>query len=469
MTSRAAQFPRVLIVGQDFDEVTGGGITLSCLFKAWPRDRIAVAAGGTGLGASGFAGHYYRLGSREDRWIWPLSAVPRESWKVSGPFVPGVEHGEPEARPDSSHFERPSSRDGRLRALGRRVGYGALRLTGADDLLRGLHLSDSFLGWVADYRPDVIYSQLASLGLVRVVGDLARETRIPVALHFMDDWPTTLYRGGLLGGHVRRRLGRELGWLLDQAALLMVISDDMARAFAGRYGHDFLAFHNALDLEEWAATRRTSWAPGHPFEILYAGKIGMSNEASLLDVARATEALAGSGMDLRLAVLTPDVTHPAAARLHNFAHVGVLPAIPHAEIPARLARADLLVLPLDFGKRAEDYARFSMPTKTVEYMASGTPTLVYAPAGNAVSRYAATQQWGYVVGRSSGADLTAGLRLLAENAGERERLAQRSVELALTHHDAGPVRDAFRTALESIVRGVGPGDSRSGEARSMST
>ena len=429
---------------------------MSCLFKGWPRDRIAVAAGGRGLGASGFAGRYYRLGSLEDRWIWPLSAVARESWKVSGPVAPGVEHGQSNARSDSSNPARVSSRGWRPPALGRRIGYGALRLTGANELLEGLDLSDSFTAWVNNYHPEVIYSQLASLGLIRLVGALAHETRVPVALHFMDDWPTTLCRGGLLAGYVRRKLTFELESLLNRAALLMVISDDMARAFAARYGHDFITFHNALDLREWAATRRASWVPGRPFEILYAGRIGSANVASLLDVARATEALAGDGVDLRFTVLTPDTTHATAVRLDSFAHVDVLTAIPHREMPARLAKADLLVLPLDFGEQAQDFARFSMPTKTVEYMVSGTPTIVYAPAANAVSRYAAEERWGYVVGRRSGADLAAGLRLLAENAGERERLARRSVELALAYHDARPVRDAFRAALESIARKSGP-------------
>ena len=81
-----ADYPRVLIVGQDFTEATGGGITLSCLFARWPKDRVAVANGERDLGASGFAGHYYRLGTLEDRWRWPLSSIPREDWKVSGPF-----------------------------------------------------------------------------------------------------------------------------------------------------------------------------------------------------------------------------------------------------------------------------------------------------------------------------------------------------------------------------------------------
>jgi glycosyltransferase involved in cell wall biosynthesis len=444
--------PRVLIVGEDVVEgFGGGGVTMSCLYKGWPQERIAVASGWYELGASGFAGHYYRLGALEDRWMWPLSLLPRAAWRVSGPVVPAEkERGESTAGAEPSPLGRVSSWEGRSEALGRRLWYAALRVAGAEALMHGLHLLDSLLAWVEEFHPDVIYSQLASLGLIRLVDGLARKTGVPVALHFMDDWPTTLYREGLLAGHLRHRLDRELRALLERAALLMVISDDMARAFSNRYGREFVTFHNALDLEEWAAVRRVSWERGHPFQILYAGRIGFANQASLLDVARATEALASDGLDVRFTVLTLDMNHPAAVSMSGLAHVGVLPAIPHSEVPARLASADLLVLPLDFEERAQDFARFSMPTKTVEYMATGTPTLVYAPAENAVSRYAAAGGWGHVVGTRSGPDLTAALRLLVEDPVERERLARRSVELALAHHDAGPLREAFRAALGSI-------------------
>ena len=407
-----ASYPRVLIVEEELLEgYGGGGVTMSCLFNAWPRDRIAVASGWCEVGASRLAGRYYRLGSLEDRWIWPLSVLPREAWKVSGPMVPPEGgHGQSNVGEWPSRFGRASLWDGRSDPLGRRVAYAALRLAGAEALMHGLRLSDSLLAWVAEFNPDVIYSQLASLGLIRLVDGLARETGVPVALHFMDDWPTTLYREGLLAGHISRKLDRELRALLDRAALLMVISDDMGREFARRYGHESVTFHNALDLKEWATARRESWAPGHPFEILYAGTIGIANEASITDLARATEALASDGMDVRFALLTPDAKHPVAVSLSSLAHVDVLPAIPYSQMPARLADADLLVLPLDFEKRAQDFARFSMPTKTVEYMASGTPTLIYAPAENAVSRYASAGGWGHVVGNRSGPELIALVR-----------------------------------------------------------
>ena len=37
-----ADFPRILVVtSNNFNQVTGGGITLTNLFRGWPADRIA--------------------------------------------------------------------------------------------------------------------------------------------------------------------------------------------------------------------------------------------------------------------------------------------------------------------------------------------------------------------------------------------------------------------------------------------
>jgi len=40
------KYPKVLIFGAPFNNFSGGGITLSNLFRGWPKDRIAVTSTG---------------------------------------------------------------------------------------------------------------------------------------------------------------------------------------------------------------------------------------------------------------------------------------------------------------------------------------------------------------------------------------------------------------------------------------
>ena len=66
-------YPKVLIISQNFNSTTGGGITLSALFKGWPRDKIALAY----PVIEGETGEYckisYRLGYDEKKRLWPFN------------------------------------------------------------------------------------------------------------------------------------------------------------------------------------------------------------------------------------------------------------------------------------------------------------------------------------------------------------------------------------------------------------
>ena len=72
-------FPKILIFGQPFNNYSGGGITLTNLFKGWPKDRIAVASTGHVLYkfSTDICDTYYRLGIEEQRWIFPFNLVQR--------------------------------------------------------------------------------------------------------------------------------------------------------------------------------------------------------------------------------------------------------------------------------------------------------------------------------------------------------------------------------------------------------
>ena len=310
-------------------------------------------------------------------------------------------------------------------------------------------MSESLLAWVEAIKPDLIYTQLASLSLMRLVNGLVRASGTPLVIHFMDDWPSTIFRGGITAPLLRRTLRAELDQLLQRACLLLAISDDMAEQFEARYALRFTAFHNALNLASWTPVQSELEDP-EDLEVLYTGRIGTANKNSLLDVARAVSRMASEGQRIHLTIVSPDCTHRVAVPFRQFEAVTLDPPIPHSEIPARLAAADLLVLPLDFGRQASRFARFSMPTKTVEYMASGTPIIVYAPLENAVARYAADAGWGWVVGRRSQGELKSVLQRLVEDQTTRERLGGRPA-LACRNHDAQAIQERFRSTLASAT------------------
>src|SRR5262249_47299391 len=79
-------YPRVLIVAEQFGRLSGGAITLSNLFDGWPRDRLApVNHCAPSPETRAAAGAIYLLGRDERRYPWPLPRFARQP--VSGPVI----------------------------------------------------------------------------------------------------------------------------------------------------------------------------------------------------------------------------------------------------------------------------------------------------------------------------------------------------------------------------------------------
>lgn len=368
------EYPRVLILGQNFDLVTGGGITLGNLFHGWPAERLAVAGTERCEMVPRPCGHEYLLGQAERRWIRPLRLARLFGTPQNGPHGPTAA-----LLPQEQRSSPTGTRYTRLRPLAKAVFHGMSRSLGSETYLRPLALSKELLSWSDSFQPSLIYSGLGSLDMIRLTLELARALRSPIAIHVMDDWPEVIYRHGLLRQQLRTRTDRELRAIIDLATARLAISEAMANEYADRYGHDWAVFHNPVDLKRWSKTRRTSWALADGFRMVYSGRIGPGTESSLLDVSRAVALLRRQGRNIHLDIHSWDFKNAVDHRFAGFDGVDVHGAVAESEMPVVLAQADALVLPFDFYGEAAALFRLSFPTKATGYMATGTPVLVYAP------------------------------------------------------------------------------------------
>ena len=68
-------YPKILIFGAPFNSFSGGGITLTNLFKGWPKDKIAVSSTGHVLQgvSTDVCDVFYLLGRDEQKWIFPFN------------------------------------------------------------------------------------------------------------------------------------------------------------------------------------------------------------------------------------------------------------------------------------------------------------------------------------------------------------------------------------------------------------
>ncbi len=391
--------PKVLIVGQPFNN-TGGGITMTNLFKGWDPDKLAVACVGAMANIDTIICHnYYRLGNKERTSIFPFNYLQTEY--VSGPLKPE------EKKNGSPHVYKPTLRT----RLIMKYFWPFLKYIGITHFLFKTDLSPEFIGWIEKFKPDVLYGQASSREGVLFCTKLSTQLKIPFIFHMMDDWPEISSHKGLFKRYWYKKIDTEFRRLLDKADVLMSIGDSMSAEYKIRYNKTFIPFQNPIDIESWKKHQKISYTLNKPAEILYAGRIGLGINESIETFARALQLVNDeSPLDIKL-VLHSDLI---PAWVSGFTCVEHRALVPHGDLPRLFSKADFLLLPYDFTPKSIKYIKYSMPTKAPEYMISGTPMIIFAPEETAIVQYALKHEIGFIISENKINGIATSIRQLID-------------------------------------------------------
>ena len=426
------KYPRILIIGQSFNLQSGGGITLYNLFYGWEKRNIAVASAYIVNPNFDVCENYYQLGSLEYPVRFPFNLNPRPHHIRSGIIIRKEASGS-----DDHTIEK------RIPII--KILYeNALSLTGLRHFKRKFKFSVKFRQWINDFSPDLIYTQLASLEEIRLVSYLQRELDLPLAVHIMDDWPSTISKGyfpSLIWGKV---IDREFINLLSRSKFLFSISDAMSEEYLRRYGLRFVPFHNPIEIALWTPYIKNSFSVKREYvTILYSGRIGIGISESLLEVASAIDLRKSNEFIFKFHIQTPVKEHSVLDLLKKFKCVVINPVVNYSEIPEIYTKADILLLANDFNLKSTAFLKLSMPTKASEYMISGTPVLVYAPKESAVSRFFSQNECGFCVTDQSREKIIDSIEFLITNEEYRKRISSNAVHLAKLRFDSKKIRQDF--------------------------
>lgn len=437
-------YPRTLIVGVHFSEQSGPGTFLGRLFSAWPKDRLATISGATEPPDWRWCQRHYRTGELK----FPLQGLSRLLVPDGciGPMSPSASVVAP------VRCASISQKVSLLHRLARYPWRLFLRLLGGADILYCSRPSPQLLAWVREFQPEVIYGHCSGLNSVLFLRRMQQELRLPLVLHVMDDRPGNEYREGWVGKLVRPRYLAEFKELIRSADVVIAVCQEMAKEYEKRYQRPILWLSMPAELDSYRAVARIQWEAGRPFLLQFGGRVGgLALRESLADLAEAVCVLRRQGMDVVFNVLTfqPEQVSDAWRALNG---VFVQSAVPPTELACLQVKADALVICLDFDPKSIREAQYSMPSKMAGCMASGTPILVYGPAGSPVVEYARREGWGKVVDRRDPVALRAAICELMDSMVLREQLGQTAKRLAVECHDAKMVSEKLRTILQKAVR-----------------
>jgi glycosyltransferase involved in cell wall biosynthesis len=266
----------------------------------------------------------------------------------------------------------------------------------------------------------------------------ARLTGLPHVVMVFDLWEENAYTD------VARRLARLFEpRIFLGAARIIVHNEQMAEHYRAKYGLQCAVLPTSVEPREVSAPAETRHKKVR--EILFAGAVYWAQEGALRRLSRVTESLP----DVRLTILGSSA-EAAALRERGIVADRLEPDLPPERFRPRLEQADVLFLGLGFDTAHPDVIRTASPAKLPEYMASGRPILIHAPAGSHVAKYGREGGFAEVVDIPDDEALRAAVMRLFEDEELARTRAARAQELVQVRHEASQVREEFRSLLESL-------------------
>jgi glycosyltransferase involved in cell wall biosynthesis len=436
-------FPRVLIFHQTFNDFSGGGITLTNLFKGWPIDRIAVVSKVEMMEGITFdkCDTYYEIGAQELRFRFPLNLIQRKAY--SGLITKAATAGVPLSE------QRLGFRD----KFVNQIFFPFMQWIGIFHLLSRISLSQNLMDWLDEYKPDILYLQADNRNSVLFVNKLCDYLRKPSAIHIMDDWPSRVNTKSIFGSYWRKKIDKEYRELLNKVDLHLSICDAMSVEYKKRYNKTYIAFHNPIEIGAWLPYTKSNYVLNKKdIHILYSGRIGIGITDSLLEVALVIDQINNSEVNITLHIQTPSKLQTTLDQLQKFKCVVINPLVEYSQIPEITSKADILLLANDFSKEGINFLRFSMPTKASEYMISGTPVLVYASAETAVSKFFKDHECGYCLTQKNNKEIKKAILFMIDNEEYRKRISQKAIEIAKDRFSSVQVRNKFQQLLKSLYK-----------------
>jgi glycosyltransferase involved in cell wall biosynthesis len=435
-------YPRVLVIDPvPFNRITNNGIVKSALFQGWPEDRLAQI-------------DYSN--------IEPGFDVCRRYWKLTKTDIlkslvgpgPRAELTAPAALAGASADAAPAYGFEGRPALERRLSIlpSAARLLIGEAVFRlPSVLSRSLRSWVADFRPDVIFSITANAPMLRTVTLASRMGDVPVVPYFTDDWIRTLYRDGPLSTLLRRSLLRWFGECLRRSPVRLAVCEAMRTEYEARYGGDFRTVWPPLDRA--AADEVPPRPPDRrPVRLLYVGSLEPGRWRPLRAIGEALQALRAKGIEGELHIYAfPDEIRRYRRRLEIEPVLRVRGSAAPAETRRLQAEADVLVHIESFAAADREMTRYSLSTKIPQYLRAGGCLFGYGPGEIASIRYIEDAGAGVVVGKEDPALLRQSLQRVLADGELRLRSGRNALLAARTNHDRARMHEALRRAIIDAV------------------
>lgn len=234
--------------------------------------------------------------------------------------------------------------------------------------------------------------------------------------------------------------------LLRGAAGVIAPNEFLRSALQKRYSIDPVIIHNPCDLSRYKLVyHEEARGDDREIRIVYTGDI---YEAHFDAFANLLDAIKRSGRD-NLKLHAYVIRSQEYLRDHGVSGDALVlhPHAPHNAIPEIQRRADILFLALAFHPPYPEGIKTAAPGKMGEYLASGRPILVHAPADSFTAWYFRKHECGLVIDTDDPEALARGIEELLTDESLRRRLVANALARAQVDFSVEATREKFARFL----------------------
>ena len=284
----------------------------------------------------------------------------------------------------------------------------------------------------------------------------AERAGVPCVLHYFDDYRSQWkIPNPAWSTRWMERNGASIeAEVLRKASGVVVPNELLKSELAERTSSPITIIRNPVQLDLYETLRASvpsrEYSPLRPWSIAYTGSIYEAQLDAVRNCARGLDVLRGRGIDVRLHLYTAQ----SEASLHAQGipdSVHIHPAVKPLDASRIQCEADILLLPLAFATRYPELIRTSAPGKLGEYLASGRPIFVHAPADCFLSHFATDQRWGLVCDTPDESRIADGVERMIRDSQLRTELSRGALAASRQFSEALNQQEYSRFLRESAA------------------
>lgn len=236
---------------------------------------------------------------------------------------------------------------------------------------------------------------------------------------------------------------------VKNANCVIVLSDFLREEYKQRYKIKPFLVYNPNERPIQITKKNIAWPlKRNEVRIVFTGSIYHANYDAFLNLIEALKSL--NIPDIKLHIYS-------AQSEFNLKQQGISgPVVFHGHrTPSHIddiqKKADILFLPLGFNTKISEVIKTSSPFKMGEYLTSGRPILVHAPADSFLSWYFKKNKCGAVVDQSNPKILLQAIKKIIDNPEFRKEIVNKASQCSETDFALAPIQKRFFRALHFTV------------------